>query len=144
LDDFIFNLRSTIQMSKISSKMGRRQHHARRALEATTVYKCCAICGETREMILDVAHLNNDPSNNDPDNLAWLCKNHHRMVDDGLYPIEIVTKLRAEWNRHQGVGNPTRWMKDAGAQAARTRKRRSAAKKAVAERRRRAAAAEPQ
>lgn len=86
-------------------------------------------------MVLDVAHLDNDPANNDPDNLAWLCKNHHRMVDDGLYPIAIVKALRAEWNRHRGVGDPKRWMKDAGAKAATARRRSAGAKKAWKSRR---------
>ena len=111
--------------------MPRNQYQARKALSGETQHKCCVICGDTREPLLDAAHLDNNPENNDPDNLAWLCKNHHRMVDDGLYPIEIVKRLRSEWSRHRGVGTPKLWMNDAGEKAARTRKRRAAARKAV-------------
>ena len=49
-----------------------------KAAKGAYPYKCCAVCGLTQDA-LDVAHLDNDPTNNDPDNLAFLCKTHHWM-----------------------------------------------------------------
>jgi len=35
------------------------------------------------ESTLDFHHIDQDPSNNEPDNLIVLCSNHHRMATDG-------------------------------------------------------------
>lgn len=46
--------------------------------------RCCLcyyIDGDVREKQGQVAHLDDDPSNNDPDNLAWLCIPHHDRYD---------------------------------------------------------------
>lgn len=50
----------------------------------------CAICNSHRDTC-EAAHL--DPvhksKNNHPENLLWLCKNHHKAYDNGLYgPID--------------------------------------------------------
>ena len=87
----------------------------------------CAAC-------LTVAHLDHDPGNNAPDNLARLCQTHHWMYDAGLYPIEAIRLLQEHWQTVRGVPSHKARMKDAGAKAALTRKRKAAARKAVATR----------
>ena len=59
---------------------GRKFTGMRNSAEATHIAMrhwpcCCVICG--RRSPLQLAHLDHDPGNNDPDNLAWLCLNHH-------------------------------------------------------------------
>lgn len=103
----------------------------------------CAICGLSLPMALDVAHLDQRAGNNAPDNLAFLCKTHHKLVDVGFYPVEIVKFLRDRWTQMQrGEWKPDNklYMKNAGADAALTRARRQAARKAVETRRARTAA----
>lgn len=110
-----------------------RAHGARKA--CTLVHApYCAICGLSLPMALDVAHLDQRAGNNDPDNLAFLCKTHHKLVDVGFYPVEMVKFLRDRWTAlRDGVWKPDNklYMKDAGADAALTRARRVAARKAV-------------
>lgn len=55
----------------------------------------CAICN-THKDTCEAAHL--DPvaktSNNHPENLLWLCANHHTAYDDGVYgPVEDETEF---------------------------------------------------
>ena len=110
---------------------------ARKTCKAHYPYMCCSICGLSMEAVLDVAHLDQDPSNNNPDNLAWLCKTHHRMFDCGLYPVGGIKMLQdhwQQWHANGAVADHSIYMKDAGIKAARTRKRKIAAKKAVATR----------
>lgn len=102
----------------------------------------CAICGLSLLMALDVAHLDQSAGNNDPDNLAFLCKTHHKLVDVGFYPVETVKFLRGRWNQFDGgEWRPDNklYMKDAAAKAAKTRSRSLIARKAVATRRQRQA-----
>ena len=96
------------------------------------------ICGNSLAAVLTVAHLDQDPGNNAPDNLAWLCGTHHWMFDAALYPVEAVKLMRAHWQKTQGVPDHSGRMTDAGARAARTRARRRAAEKAAATRAREA------
>lgn len=103
----------------------------------------CAICGLSVLLALDVAHLDHRAGNNDPDNLAFLCKTHHKLVDVGFYPVEMVKFLRDRWTEmRDGKWKPDNklYMKEAGAEAALTRARREAARKAVKTRQARQAA----
>jgi predicted restriction endonuclease len=105
--------------------LARNSGAARSVCEAAYPYKCCVVCGLPGA--LDVAHLDQRSGNNSAENLAWLCKTHHWMVDAGLYPIDVVKVLRAHWQNTKGIENHAARMKDAGRKAAETRKRRRAA-----------------
>ena len=113
----------------------RNQSEARRIATQTYPFKCCAICGMGADTVLEVEHLDQDHSNNEPDNLAWLCKTHHWMHGARLYPTQGVKLLRDHWQATKGIPDHSARMKDAGSKAALTRKRRAAARKAVATRR---------
>ncbi len=114
----------------------RDQAEARRVLNEHYPFECCAVCGLQITTCLTVAHLDQDRSNNAPDNLARLCQTHHWMYDAGLYPVEAIRLLQAHWQDVRGVPSHKARMKDAGAKAALTRKRKAAARKAVETRRR--------
>ena len=118
------------------TKPKRDSHGARKTASEHYPYMCCAVCGMTTA--LDVCHLDNDRSNNQPDNLVYLCKTHHWMFDGGLYPIEAVKMLRNNWQKTEGKLDTKIRMKGAGEKAALTRKRKAAARKAVETRRRNA------
>ncbi len=113
----------------------RRQSEARRIAGEAYEHRCCVVCGLQIETCLTVAHLDHRASNNDADNLAFLCQTHHWMFDAGLYPIEAIKLMRAHWQETKGVANHAARMKDAGPRAAATRKRRTAARKAWVTRR---------
>lgn len=119
----------------------RRQAEARRIAAQHWPYRCCVICGDTFVAALQLAHLDQNAGNNDPDNLAWLCGKHHWMFDCALYPIEAVKMMRAHWQVTKGVPDHTGRLKDAGKKAGRTRTRQAAARKAVITRRQRQVAA---
>jgi hypothetical protein len=71
---------------------------------------------------VELAHLDHNSLNNDPDNLAWLCRHHHWMFDIGLLSTKAVRIQRAFWQATKG--RPTNpFMKDAGRKAAATRAR---------------------
>ena len=108
----------------------RRQSEAKRVAGEHYPYKCCCVCGLKLATALDLAHLDHDAGNNDPINLAWLCKTHHWMYDAGLYPREAITMLRAHWQATRGKPDHSARMKDAGRKAAETRKRSRSARKA--------------
>src|SRR5690242_9829118 len=102
----------------------------------------CVYCGFGIKAVLEVAHLDCDPANNDVRNLALLCPTCHRMHDIDLIPTEVVARLRDEKRK-------ARWSKltkDAVTKAVATKRRdpehmREAARKAVATRRARASSA---
>ncbi len=121
-------------MTETSPK--RRQAEARRIAREHYPYKCCCVCGLRLATALDLAHLDQNAENNDPDNLAWLCKTHHWMFDANLYPMAAIKALREHWQETRGVPDHSARMKDAGQKAARTRKRKAAARKAWQTRRR--------
>ena len=114
--------------------LARNQAEARRVVNTTYPFRCCAVCGLQVATCLQVAHLDHNAGNNDPENLARLCPTHHWMYDAGLYPVEAIKLLQAHWQSTEGKPDHKGRMKDAGAKAALTRKRRSAARKAVATR----------
>jgi hypothetical protein len=113
----------------------RRQNEARKVVAERYQFRCCVICGIQIETCLTVAHLDQDPSNNDPGNLALMCQTHHWMFDSALYPIEAIKMLREHWQETKGVPNHKPRMKIAGIKAAYTKMRSAAARKANATRR---------
>ncbi len=115
----------------------RKQAAARKEARAAYPFMCCAICGLQIPTCLAVAHLDHDPSNNKPDNLAYLCHTHHWMHDAALYPSEGVKLLRDHWTKTEGKPCHKAKMKDAGKKAVLTKqkaalslKRSAAARKA--------------
>ena len=97
----------------------------------------CAHCGFGIPSVLEVAHLDGNRANNEPNNLIVLCPNCHKMYDLDLISTEKIIQMR---DRPKVV----RWakrMKDAGKKAALKRKHREAGRKAAATRRRKATAA---
>ena len=116
-----------------------RQGEARRVLKVACPFICYVVCGLRIETCMTIAHLDHNPGNNRPENLAWLCQTHHWMYDSGLYPKEAISLLQAHWQVTQGKPDHRARMKDAGEKAARTRRLRAAARRAVATRRRNSA-----
>ena len=119
----------------ITPILPRNQAEARRVADQTYKYRCCVVCGLENRALLTVAHLDHNPGNNAPDNLAFLCATHHWMNDAGLYPSDAIKLLRARWQETQGKPSHKARMKDAGRKAAATRKRRKTALKAWVTRR---------
>lgn len=119
-------------MVELFAPIVRRQLEARRVLDQSYPFRCCAVCGLQLETCLTIAHLDHNPSNNAPDNLARLCQTHHWMYDAGLYPIEGILALQRHWQITQGVPDHKPRMKDAGAKAARKRSYKSRGRKAAA------------
>ena len=118
------------------AEIKRNPTEAKRVIREAYPYKVCTVCGTTLAAALDIAHLNHDPSNNDPDNLAWLCKTHHWMFDCDLYPLEAIKLMRDRWQVTKGRPDHSGRMKDAGKKAAATRRRSAAAQKSWETRRR--------
>ena len=85
----------------------------------------CVVCGFGVEAVLEVAHISQQRSDNDPRNLALLCPNCHKMLDIGLFTQSMVTELRDK----RAEPNWGLRMKDAAPKAAATRKKNSIAKK---------------
>ena len=112
----------------------RNQVQAKAVAAVHYPFKCCVVCGIQVDC-LTVAHLDHNPGNNTPDNLAYLCHGHHWMHDAGLYPTEAIKLLREHWQKTRGVPSHKARMKDAGKKAATTRKLSANARKAWATRR---------
>jgi len=109
----------------------RNQTKAKRVLNTAYPFHCCAVCGLQIATCLQIAHLDQDPGNNVPDNLARLCPTHHWMYDAGLYPVEAIRLLQAHWQTTKDVADHKARMKDAGRKAASKRKHRAAGRKAA-------------
>ncbi|MBR1147509.1 hypothetical protein [Bradyrhizobium sp. AUGA SZCCT0431] len=114
----------------------RNQAAARRIARLAYPYPGCCLCGQT--VGEEFAHLDHEASNNDPDNLAWLCNHHHWMYDIGLFSAAALKLQRTHWQEMKGK-RTNAFMKDAGKKAAATRAARGIgsemAKNAVATRR---------
>lgn len=131
---------STVETSDAAPiTLPRKQGEARRVAAKAYEFRCCVVCGLQLPACLTIAHLDHQPGNNDPDNLAYLCATHHWMYDASLYPENAIKLLRAHWQKTKGKPDHSGRMKTAGIDAARTRKRRAAARKAVQTRRSKAA-----
>ncbi|TYO67086.1 hypothetical protein FXV83_07730 [Bradyrhizobium hipponense] len=96
----------------------RNQPEARRVAKEAYPYRGCCLCGQT--VGEELAHLDHEASNNDPDNLAWLCNHHHWMYDVGLFSVTALKVQRAHWQEVKGK-RINAYMKDAGKKAAATR-----------------------
>ena len=117
-------------MSAAEASLPRNQNKARLVASEAYPLRCCVICGLQIPTCLAVAHLDQNPGNNDADNLAWLCGTHHWMFDCGFYPMDGLKLLRQHWQRPNGhLPSHRPRMKDAGAKAAQTRKSRAAERK---------------
>ena len=55
----------------------RRTAEAKHVIAEAYGFKCCVVCGLQLDAALDIAHIDQNPGNNHPDNLVWLCKTHH-------------------------------------------------------------------
>lgn len=121
----------SVDSSRYLSPLVRNQTGARHVVNAAYPFRCCAICGLQVPTCLQIAHLDQNAGNNDPENLARLCPTHHWMYDAGLYPVEAITLLQDHWQTTEGKPDHRGRMKDAAMKAALTRKRRTAARKAV-------------
>ena len=117
----------------------RNQAEARRVADTAYPFRCCVVCGLQVATCLQIAHLDQDATNNEPGNLAHLCPTHHWMYDAGLYPVEAIRLQQTQWQVQQGQPDHGPRMKDAGTKAALKRKRSATARKAVATRRANAA-----
>lgn len=113
----------------------RNSSEARRIATATYSFRCCAVCGLQILTCLNIAHLDQNAGNNDPDNLVFLCQTHHWMLDAKLYESQTVKLLRDYWQKTKGVPCHKARMKDAGKLAARKRQHRAAGRKAWVTRR---------
>lgn len=52
----------------------------------------CVIC--KNEAITEIAHIDDDRTNNDPSNLVLLCRNHHGLYDSGKIKRTEIKKLK--------------------------------------------------
>ena len=68
----------------------RSQGEARRTARTAYPYPGCCICDNRH---VELAHLDHNPSNNDPDNLAWLCPTDHFRFDRGLIPSTALNSF---------------------------------------------------
>ncbi|NWK09567.1 HNH endonuclease [Marine Group I thaumarchaeote] len=76
---------------------------------------------DSNKDILEVAHVDGNHKNNNPENLCWLCIKCHRLFDIDLITIEQLLPRR-DFVETMPKANWKKLMKDAGAKAARTRK----------------------
>ena len=54
----------------------------------------CVWCGYGNPSVLEVAHVDHDNKNHDPENLVFLCPTHHREYDIGLISTEMIKERR--------------------------------------------------
>jgi hypothetical protein len=85
----------------------------------------CAYCGFGIKVILEVAHIDGDRTNNVVEKLIILCPNCHKMHDIDLIPTDIIIEMR---DRKKEIDWKKR-LKDAGKKAALKRKHKLAGKK---------------
>src|SRR5258706_8026318 len=105
-------------MSPPPAEPKRNQAEARRVARHHYSYPGCCLCGQT--VGEQIAHLDQNPANNHPDNLARLCHHHHWMFDIGLFSLDAIKLQRAHWEATKG--KPTNaFMKDPGRNARPTR-----------------------
>lgn len=56
----------------------------------------CIFC-DWEEGSLDAHHIDGNRTNGDPDNLVWLCPNHHRMCEENKFSKEQILEKRKEY-----------------------------------------------
>lgn len=107
------------RQSKAPTKVGKRKKFSGSTeadVLAASRRRCC-VCAAVRsdfdEKRGQIAHLDHNPANNDPDNLAFLCLEHHDQYDSrtsqskGL-TIEEVKRYRAELLAALAVGTASK------------------------------------
>jgi hypothetical protein len=99
-------------------KQRRNQAEARRIAKEHYPYPGCCLYRQT--VGVELAHLDHRAENNDADNLAWLCRHHHRMFDVGLFSLKALKSQRDHWQTAKGEQTYV-YMRDAGLKAAKTR-----------------------
>lgn len=74
----------------------------------------CSFCPESDVAVLELHHIDEDPSNNDPSNLLVVCSSCHTKITKGLYSTAgVVTRKRElAWTlearqRHRGKNSVT-------------------------------------
>ena len=86
----------------MTSKLPKRSGQSRK-IAFQHYQPICVWCGVSISDLLEVAHLDHDRSNDEIKNLVFLCLTHHRMLDLGLIPSDVVIYLRdkplkADWS----------------------------------------------
>jgi len=56
------------------------------------VTESCIVCGFDK--IVDLHHIDHNKTNNSPENLIGLCPNHHRMINNQKYRLEVWQLLK--------------------------------------------------
>jgi len=77
---------------KIKTIVKRRTYHER-ANKIIQKSKC-KINNEQCSLSLEIAHIDGDFTNNNPNNLACLCASHHRLLDLGKIPFNKLHEIR--------------------------------------------------
>jgi hypothetical protein len=88
------------QRMTVTTDKNRRQSIATRRCRRSYPFEVCSVCGT--QYALDAAHLDGKPANNDPANLAWLCKSHHWLFDHHGLPVVAIKILRDWWQGTRG------------------------------------------
>jgi len=83
------------------------------------------LCGQTIGQ--ELAYLDHEASNKDPETLAWLCNHHHWTYDVGLFSLAALKVQRALTEDMKGK-RTNAFMKDAEKKIAVTRAANAAAK----------------
>lgn len=87
-----------------------------RKLAFATYKPICAYCGFSIHAILEVAHIDGNRVNNEPDNLVILCPTHHKMLDLDIIGNDTIRVMRERMQAppinhkeaHEGCGRQGR------------------------------------
>lgn len=142
LCEAILPRRPNFRRVRLTDHMARPKTISYRKLAFQSYAHVCVYCGFGIAAVLEVAHLDCDPSNCGVENLVILCPTCHRMHDIDLIPTDVLIRLRDE----KREPNWKKLLKDAGQKALAAKRSQDgllaeAARKAVATRRARKAAA---
>ena len=72
-------------------RYNKRFYHNLSLEEYNQLAKECAVCGFTK--VVDLHHLDHNRKNNAKTNLVAICPNHHRMLHNHKYSVEIAEIL---------------------------------------------------
>lgn len=106
-------------------KRVRNQGEAGQIAKASYPYPGRCLCGQTIGQ--ELAYLDHEASNKDPETLAWLCNHHHWTYDVGLFSLAALKVQRALTEDMKGK-RTNAFMKDANKKIAVTRAANAAAK----------------
>lgn len=76
------NSKKLLEDNKLSYRVIAEKHHEKK----------CLVCGFDK--IVEVHHVDEDHFNNKPENLVWLCPNHHQMYHTIEYKDEIKPYIK--------------------------------------------------